>query len=229
MQDQTLEKMSPQAKEWFAKAVVGMMLADGHIDKAEVDYFNDLLGFLNNDQLVKSMSEMLSRKEAPELEPLDALPNVGLEILKHLTIMAVVDQDLAPGEVTFLNEIALKLGLNEGITDRFLSLAREKLAKARYSAKIDAEEHTEQVRCFDLTETSCMFYSLKAVKPQTKVTLQLGYHSPDDPKTTLHRPVVATSTWCRPVKSRYGNYVVRARFEKNLESAQGLDIIEAIE
>lgn len=229
MQDQTLEKMSPEAKRWFAKAVVGMMLADGHIDRAEVNYFNDLVGFLNDEKLVRSMSDMLSNNQTPDLEPFDVLPNVGLEILKHLTIMAVVDEDLAPGEVEFLNEVSQKLGLTEGITERFLALAKEKLAKARYSAKLDAEKHTEQVRCFDLTETSCMFYSLKAVKPQTKVTLQLGYHSPEDPKTTLHRPVVATSTWCRPVKSRYGNYVVRARFEKQLESAQGLDIVQTIE
>ena len=228
MKDQTIEKMAPETKEWFAKAVVGMILADGRIDKAEINYLNNLLGFLSDPVLVESMSDLLKKNEIPTLEPLEIVTNEGLEILKHLTVMAVIDENLANREVKYLKEVAEKLGLSDEVADRFLSLAKEKLRRAKYSAKLASEDHSEQVRCFDLTENSCMFYSFRAVKPKTTVTLQLYYESPTESGEMVHQPVVAESTWCRPVRSKYGNFVVRAIFKDELAESQGLELIKYI-
>ena len=46
MDDPIFGLMAPETKNWFARAIVGMMWADGRIDQAEIDYLKGLLGFL---------------------------------------------------------------------------------------------------------------------------------------------------------------------------------------
>ncbi|MBU2513961.1 TerB family tellurite resistance protein [bacterium] len=228
MQDNTIELMSPETKEWFAKAIVGMILADGRIDKAELEYLNNLIGFLERQDLVQSISNMLKNNQTPELEPLELVANEALEIVKHLTVMAVVDENLATREVEFLHHVANQLGLPDEIADRFLALAKEKLRRAKYVARLVTNDISEQVRCFDLTETSCMFYSFRTIKPNLKITLQLFKEPAEELSKNLYHPISAESSWCRPVQSRFGNFIVQARFCDPIKADQGLELIKFI-
>ncbi len=225
MQDRTIEKMTPATKEWFAKAVVGMILADGRIEQAELDYLKSLLSFLGDGQIVQNISDMLKRGDMPELEPLELVTNESLEIVKHLTVMAVVDENLAKHEVDFLYHATTQLGLTKSIADRFLSLAKEKLRRAKYFARLATQDFTEQVRCFDLTEFNCMFYSFRSIASNTTINLQFC-KNPEENKDDLYLPISAESSWCRSAQSKFGNYVVMALFETPLQREQGLDLIK---
>ena len=225
MQNKTIEQMASLTKEWFAKAIVGMILADGRIDKAELDYLNDLIGFLKEESLVETISDMLKRNEIPTLEPLEPVTNEALEIVKHLTIMAVVDEDLANREVRFLKYATDQLGLSPDIPERFLSLAKEKLKRVKYLARVTTKEFSEQVRCFDLTEDSCMFYSYHKVPSNEHIKLQLYKEAEDATVTSPYQIIDAETTWSRPVKSKYGNYVVGITFLNSLDAEQGLELI----
>jgi len=220
--------MTPETKEWFAKAVVGMILADGRIDKAEIDYLNNLIGFLNEGDLVQRISEMLKNSEMPELESLEIVTNEALEIVKHLVVMAVVDEDLAPREVSFLKYVTSQLGLPEDIPDRFLSLAKEKLRRAKYTARIQTKEFSEQVRCFDLTEGNCMFYSFHNIKNNSQVLMQFYKENQQQTETNLYQVINAETSWSRQVQSKLGNYVVSVAFLDPIDEKQGLELIKYI-
>ncbi len=228
MQDKTIELMLPETKEWFAKAIVGMILADGRIDKAELEYLNNLLGFLERQDLVQSISTMLKNNQMPELEPMELVVNEALEIVKHLTVMAVVDENLASREIKFLYHVTSQLGLSQEIADRFLSLAKEKLRRAKYMARLITNDLSEQVRCFDLTETSCMFYSFRTIKSNIKINLQLFKESDGETSEDLYHPISAESSWCRPIQSRFGNFIVQALFDGPIETVQGLELIKFV-
>lgn len=225
MQNKTIEQMAPLTKEWFAKSIVGMILADGRIDKAELDYLNDLIGFLKDESVVDTISAMLKRNEMPTLEPLEPVTNEALEIVKHLTIMAVVDEDLANREIRFLKYATDQLGLSPDIPERFLSLAKEKLNRVKYMARVTTKEFSEQVKCFDLTEESCMFYSYHKFPSNEHVKLQLYKEAEDATLTSPYQVVDAETTWSRPVQSKYGNYVVGVTFLNSLDVEQGLELI----
>ncbi len=226
MQNKTIEQMAPLTKEWFAKAIVGMILADGRIDKAELKYLNDLIGFLKDESLVNTITTMLERNEMPTLDPVEPVTNEALEIVKHLTIMAVVDEDLANREVRFLKYATDQLGLSPEIPERFLSLAKEKLKRVKYMARATTKEFSEQVKCFDLTEDGCMFYSYHKVPSNIHVALQLYKESEGKNALSPYQIVDAESTWSRPVQSKFGNFVVGVTFINPLKSEQGLELIE---
>jgi uncharacterized tellurite resistance protein B-like protein len=228
MQDKTIELMSPETKDWFARAVVGMILADGRIDKAEIEYLNNLIGFLNDNQLIRRISTLLKNNEMPTLEPLEIVTNEALEIVKHLTVMAVVDEELANREVHYLKYVTDQLGLPAEIPDRFLSLAKEKLRRAKYTARLTTKEFSEQVRCFDLTGDCCMFYSFHAIKSKTPVTLQLYKEAHSNHQASLFQLVTAETSWSRPVQSKYGNFVVSVTFDKPINENQGLELIRCV-
>lgn len=220
--------MTHQTKEWFARAVVGMILADGRIDKAEIDYLNNLIGFLNDNQLVQRISTLLKNNEMPTLEPLEVVTNEALEIIKHLTVMAVVDEELANREIRYLKYVTDQLGLPAEIPDRFLALAKEKLRRAKYTARLTTKEFSEQVRCFDLTEDSCMFYTFHGLKSKTPVTLQLFKEAHSFSDASLFQLVTAETSWSQPVQSKFGNFVVSVKFDKPINENQGLELIRAL-
>lgn len=226
MEDNTIEKMSTDTKVWFAKAVVGMILADGKIEKSELKYLNDIIGFLKNRDLIQKISDMLKNNEIPTLEPIDLVPNEALEILKHLTIMAVVDEDLANREVKYLKYVASQLQLDDGIAERFLSLAQEKLRKTKYKGKLTSPDFAEPVKCFDVNENSCMLYAYRPVRPQTCLSLQLLKLTDENAPEELYSPIEAEASWCKPVKSNLGSFVVRLAFSSPLSKSQGIELIK---
>jgi hypothetical protein len=229
MDDGTIQKMKPATKKWFAKAIVGMIVADGRIDKAEMEYLKSMIGYLDERDLEGLLLESIRKKEVPKLEPMDIIPNEALEIIKHLTVVAVVDEDLADNEVTFLKYVAAQLGLSDKIAERFLSLAKEKLNRIRFNARVSARSFSEQVRCFDLTENSCMFYSNHNVRANSCIDLQFFKQKIKEDESNLYQAITAESAWSRAVTSKHGHYVVNVLFQSSLEEDQGYELLKLIE
>ncbi len=228
MDDDTIQKMDSATKEWFAKAIVGMIVADGRVDKAEMEYLKTMIQYLDEGDLEGLLLESIRKKEMPKLEPLDIIPNHALEIIKHLTVVAVVDEDLADREVAFLKHVSGQLGLSDEIADRFLSLAKEKLKRVSINARIIARDFSEQVRCFDLTETSCMFYSNKDVKARSQLELQFFKQKIKEDESNLYQAIQAECAWSRAVKAKYGNYVVNVLFKAPINEDRGSDLLKLI-
>jgi len=228
VKDKTIDLMEPATKEWFARAIVGMILADGRIDKAEIDYLKNMLGYLNEKSLDESILKMLQSKKMPVLEPLEIVANESLEIVKHLTMIAVVDEDLASREVEFLSYVATQLGLPGEIANRFLSLAKKKIKSIRFNARIATEDFTEQVRCFDLTEDSCMFYSNRELKRDSQIALQFIKQSFKDNELKLYQVIHGTTAWSRSVNSKHGNFVVSVFFNNPLGNNQGYELLKLV-
>lgn len=229
MQNKTIESMAPETKHWFAKAIVGMILADGKIAKEELDYLNNLISFLSEPNIVEDASKMLKNNEVPSLDPLDISTNEALEIVKHLTIIAVVDEALANREVRYLKFVADQLGLSPDIPERFLALAKEKLKRAKLTARVTTNDVSEQVRCFDVSEEGCMFYSHRRIQANVHLTLQFYNDSSNSAETGLFQPIDAESSWSTAVKSKHGNFVVGIVFENPLTEQQGLGLIKHIQ
>ena len=222
IKESAIEKMSSEIKRWFAKAIVGMILADGRVDNAEIEYLNDIIGYFDDKEINDLIEAMVEKRELPVLEPIDVLTHEALEILKHLTVLSVVDEDLDSAEKDFLKYVATQLGLPPDIAARFLSLAQIKLKGVVHLAN----DSSIKVQCFDLSETGCMFYAIPKISPPDSFTLKLQNPAvkDEDPKNYF-QPITAESSWCRTVTSNHGHYVIKAAFDNPINDSQGKKLV----
>lgn len=220
--------MSKPIKEWFARAIVGMIWADGRIDQAEIQYLKGVLGFLNDQELVRSILQMIRENSMPDLEAITVEKEQALAMLKHLTSLSIVDEELVPAEEQYLRFVAGQLGMPSDIPDRLLSIAKKKLGGNRFPAKMVVADETADIICFGFSECECMFFSNRAVNPFARLTLRLLKDSGGSDDKECFEPFKAEAQWCRGVKSSKGRYVVKAGFKRNLSPVEGARLVLAI-
>ncbi|MBU2511145.1 DUF2225 domain-containing protein [bacterium] len=225
MDDPIIGIMSPKAKEWFARAVVGMIWADGRIDQAEIDYLKSLLGFLKDKDLIHSVLGMIKQNKIPPLESIQLEQAQALAILKHLTSISIVDEDLDKSEVAFLKNIARLLNLPPEIPEKFISLGRKRLGGNRFHSNLLVGDDSLDVVCFGFSERECLFFSNRLVNPMARLTLRVYKDQKNRSESGLHAPFVAEAQWCRAVKSGIAKYVVKAVFKKQITSEEGARLI----
>ena len=144
MKDPVVEAMPYEVKKWFARAVVGMIWADGHIDKAEIEYLKGVIGFIGDQKLIQSMMEMVKGNQVPPLTPIKVDHQQAISILKHLTSISIVDEELAPEEEVYLKHAASLLKLPNEISEKFLGLARKRLKGDRLKAQLNTTARISQ-------------------------------------------------------------------------------------
>ncbi|MCP4757210.1 MAG: TerB family tellurite resistance protein [Proteobacteria bacterium] len=221
MDDPVIESMSQEIKEWFALAIVGMICADGRVDKAELAYLKNIIGFLDDKALIGSMLEKVKNGEIPSLKPISIDQETAASIMRHLTMLSIVDQDLDSSEEAFLNHVGEQLRLPPGVPAKFLAHARKQLGGKTYPAKLTMGASPLEIRCFGLSEKGCMLYTNATVNPKARITVQLYQPQDEGKPDEMYHPIRANCTWCRPVKSRFGKFVVKAVFQQTFLESQG--------
>ncbi|MBU3917897.1 TerB family tellurite resistance protein [bacterium] len=225
MKDPVVESMPYEVKEWFARAVVGMIWADGHIDKAEIEYLKEVIGFIGDQKLVQSMMKMVKGNQVPPLTPIKVENQQAVSILKHLTSISIVDEELAPEEEQYLKHAASLLKLPNEISEKFLGLAKKRLKNDRLKAQLIVGGDTIDVLCFGGSETECLFFSNRKINPKGRITIKLIRSEKGRQEAGIYQPIAAEAVWCRAVKSPLGNFIVKASFKHILREDHGSDLL----
>lgn len=225
MEDPIVEMMADKTKEWFAYAVVGMIWADGRVDQAEIKYLKGILGFLKDKKLITSVLEMIKQNIMPELTPIKIDNDQAIAIMKHLTSLSIVDEELAKSEEIFLKDAAVHLGLSTALADKFLALARKRLGGNRFPASLLIGEDSVEVSCFGFTEDACMIFTDRLVNPLARLTLKLHTKPQADRQAGFYNPIIAEAQWCREVKSSVARYVVKAAMKRPISSEEGARLV----
>jgi len=223
MEDPVVETMSPETKKWFAHAVVGMIWADGRIHQNEIKYLRGVLGFLKDKELIQSVLEMIKQNMIPPLTSLQVDINEAIAIMKHLTSISIVDEELAQSEETFLKDVAEKLNLPVDLPEKFITLAKKRLGGNRFLANLMVGEDSLDVSCFGFTESNCMIFTDRLVNPLARLTFKLRTTVED--QLNYYDPIVAEAQWCRSVKSGVAKYVVKAVLKKPITSEEGAQLV----
>jgi hypothetical protein len=216
--------MSQETTEWFARAVVGMIWADGRIDQAEIKYLKNFLGFLQDKQLVLKVIEMVNQNAIPELRPLNIDTTQAFTIMKQLTSISIVDEELAAEEVTYLGKVASMLNLPLDIPVKLTELAKKRLGGTRFAANLMVGGDDLDVECFGFSESECMLFSNRQVNPLARLNLKLYKQSGNQ---NFYLPFIAEALWCRAMKSGAGKYVIKAGFNKPISIEQGASLVFA--
>lgn len=225
MEDPIVETMSAQTKDWFARAIVGMIWADGRVDQAEIKYLKSILGFLKDKDLVQSVSDMIRQNQIPPLETLSLGSDQALAIMKHLTSISIVDEELALAEENFLKTVATKLGLPIALPEKFIALAKKRLGGNRFPGHLALGEDSLAISCFGFTENECLFFCDRLINPLARLSFRLQTQTEHQQQQAFYSPITAEAQWCRAVKSGVAKYVVKAAFKKPISSEEGARLV----
>jgi uncharacterized tellurite resistance protein B-like protein len=96
-----VETMNDHQREWFAMAMVSMVLADGNVTQGEAQTLMQSLSFIKNAALVDSLKKYVSYQTVPNLTAFagweNKLKNRALMMLDLMEV-AIADRDFSPKE-----------------------------------------------------------------------------------------------------------------------------------
>ena len=105
-----IHDLSNKEKKWLASAIVGAAIADHALVNTEVRYVQEVLEHLDVDNKKEHMLNLMERKETPQLSKLNIKRPLAAKIFVYLAQLTVVDNQLSPSEVKFLQNIGKNLG-----------------------------------------------------------------------------------------------------------------------
>ena len=114
------ELKTPQ-RNWFATAMVAMVLADGAIDKAEVEFIVKLTSMIKDEGTVERLKKFIQFQTIPPLgSPPGIEKKLAMTMIIDLIRIAVSDQDFAPQEKEMIEDIGKSMGFSREEIDKLV-------------------------------------------------------------------------------------------------------------
>lgn len=123
-----INQLPKSAQLWSAKAIAGIIVADGVVTNAELAVLRESISFLDDVDHINSIVTMVKDREKPKLEVLKTDRSTATKILMSLALVSLTDDKLSAAETDYFKYIAGKLGFEEGIARATIAWGREFIA-----------------------------------------------------------------------------------------------------
>lgn len=125
-----ISELKPPARTWFATAMVAMVLADGNIDRSEVDFIVKLTSLVKDDATMERLKKFIQFQTIPPLgSPAGIDKKTSMSMILDLIRIAVADQDFAPSEKEMIEKIGKSMGFTREELDKLIMYGFELMAK----------------------------------------------------------------------------------------------------
>jgi len=125
-----ISQLKSHQREWFATAMVSMVLADGNIDRKEVDFIVKMSALVKDDATVERLKKFIQFRTMPPLgAPQGIDRQLGMTMIVDLIRVAVADKDFAPTEKDLIQKIGKSLGFNHEELDKLVMYGFELMTK----------------------------------------------------------------------------------------------------
>ncbi|SVB67859.1 uncharacterized protein METZ01_LOCUS220713 [marine metagenome] len=108
-----IDEMTSEQKFWFASAIAGMVGADGHAEKEELDFLRQAIKFLDSKEDIDKIIALVKDLEHgvhPKLDKIALDHKQAFFILKYLAQIMLSDTNLSPKEVKFFLKVGRLVG-----------------------------------------------------------------------------------------------------------------------
>ncbi len=173
------KKLDLEAKHWLARAIAGMVLADGEINPGETTRLKEALNLLEDEEESRYLVERVKNLIMPELEKIRLDKQLAFSILKNLAGVATADGVLDESESEFLELASEKLGFPEEIAERLIEMAR-KTGSELIEARMEWKQHSTKVRFLNLTKSGCLITGNVSLPLDTSVILRILDRHPQE-------------------------------------------------
>jgi hypothetical protein len=116
------------AKVWSAKAIAGIIVADGVVTNAELSILRESISFLEDSETINEIVDMVKIREKPKLQVLKTDRATATKILISLAVVTLTDNKLNASESEYFNYIAGKMGFEKKIAKNAVDWGREFIA-----------------------------------------------------------------------------------------------------
>ena len=116
-----IDEMTAEQKFWFASAIAGMVGADGHAEKEELDFLRQAINFLDSKEDIDKIIAMVKDLEHgvhPKLGKIALDHKQAFFILKYLAQIMLADTNLSPKEVKFFLKVGRLVGYTTEDTNK---------------------------------------------------------------------------------------------------------------
>ena len=116
-----IDEMTSEQKFWFASAIAGMVGADGHAEKEELDFLRQAIKFLDSKEDIDKIIAMIKDLEHdvhPKLDKIALDHKQAFFILKYLAQIMLSDTNLSPKEVKFFLKVGRLVGYTTEDTNK---------------------------------------------------------------------------------------------------------------
>ena len=124
-----ISELSPRQRDWFVTAMISMVLADGNIDRAEVDFLLKATSLIKEDAAKERMKKFIQFKTLPPLgAPGTVDRKVAMTMIIDLIRVAVADKDFANKEKDMIRTIGQSLSFAPDEIDKLVMYGFELMA-----------------------------------------------------------------------------------------------------
>ncbi|HEX7926592.1 MAG TPA: hypothetical protein VF678_03310 [bacterium] len=120
-----VQTMSEPQREWFATAMVAMVLSDGSVSQGEVEKLMQSIAFVHNPQVVERLKKYVHFQSVPTLAPFQGwekdLKNRAL-LMIDLMEVAIADRDFSVKEREQFQHIGKMLGFPVAKVEELIAL-----------------------------------------------------------------------------------------------------------
>ena len=121
-----IKAMDEKQKEWFATAMVSMVLADGDVAPSEVELPTNSLSFIESNEATERLKKYLHHMTMPNLTAFSGWGNKPKALLMiDLLEVAIADRDLSPKEQEQFERKGKLLGFDHFQAQRFLNMGTQ--------------------------------------------------------------------------------------------------------
>jgi uncharacterized tellurite resistance protein B-like protein len=126
-----VEQMNDHQREWFATAIVSMVMADGTVTQGEAQSLMQSLSFIRNAQLVDALKKYVAYQTTPTLTAFagweNKIKNRALMMLDLMEV-AIADRDFSPKEREQFLYIGKLLGFPRQKVEELVSMGTQATA-----------------------------------------------------------------------------------------------------
>lgn len=113
--------LNERQRTWFATAMVAMILADGDIDRSEVEFLVKVIGLVKDPTVSERLKKFIQFKTMPPLgSPVGIDRKLGMSMVIDLIRIAVADNDFATSEKEMIQDIGKNLGFGTEELDKLV-------------------------------------------------------------------------------------------------------------
>ncbi len=117
--------MSENQREWFAMALVAMVIADGEVSQAETETLVQSISFIKNPILVESLKKYIAHQTVPHMTAFvgweTQLKNRAFMMLDLMDV-AISDRDFSPKEKEQFLNIGNLLGIPKNKVEELIEM-----------------------------------------------------------------------------------------------------------
>ena len=210
--------LSDEVKLWFAKAIAGMVVADGRVDNTEVEFVKAAIGFLTRQEDIATIMSIIKQKQIPPLGVSKIESKVAFTMLKFLAEIMVVDHKPTESEVLFFSQVGKLLGFTTTILERLWKTARQQLEKNLPRGVVDIEGGGRyKITLLNMTGKHFSFRLNKAVTPNCRIILHVGKSN-----GSLWDPVQCRMAKQHAEKIEAETYLISATYEQPIAEIHGI-------